>query len=122
MGKRDSILAAIDMGTNSLHMVIVKIEPTLPAFTIIGREKETVRLGDTGPKGSLKEEVIERAIACLRRFQEIAKSLNAEQIVAVATSAVREAPNGVDFLKRIANELTYTLVSSPAKRKHAAFI
>ncbi len=105
MGKRESILAAIDMGTNSLHMVIVKIEPTLPAFTIIGREKETVRLGDTGSKGSLKEEVIERAIACLRRFQEIAKSLNAEQIVAVATSAVREAPNGVDFLKRIANEL-----------------
>lgn len=105
MGKRESILAAIDMGTNSLHMVIVKIEPTLPAFTIIGREKETVRLGDTASKGSLKEEVMERAIACLRRFQEIAKSLNAEQIVAVATSAVREAPNGVDFLKRIANEL-----------------
>ena len=102
---RDRILAAIDMGTNSLHMVIVKIEPTLPAFTIIDREKETVRLGDTGPKGRLKDEVMERAIACLRRFQEIAKSLNAEQTVAVATSAVREAPNGVDFLKRIANEL-----------------
>ncbi len=105
MGEGDRILAAIDMGTNSLHMVIVKIEPTLPAFTIIDREKETVRLGDTGPKGRLKDEVMERAIGCLRRFQEIAKSLNAEQTVAVATSAVREAPNGVDFLKRIANEL-----------------
>lgn len=105
MGKRDSILAAIDMGTNSLHMVIVKIEPTLPAFTIIGREKETVRLGDCEANGRLKDEVMARAIACLRRFQEIAKSLNAEQIVAVATSAVREAPNGVDFLKEIANKL-----------------
>lgn len=105
MGERDRLLAAIDMGTNSLHMVIVKIEPALPAFTIIAREKETVRLGDTGSKGRLKEEAIERAIACLQRFQEIAKSLNAEQIVAVATSAVREAPNGIDFLKRIANEL-----------------
>jgi len=105
IGEGDRILAAIDMGTNSLHMVIVKIEPTLPAFTIIDRDKETVRLGDTDPKGRLKDEVMERAIACLRRFQEIAKSLNAEQTVAVATSAVREAPNGVDFLKRIASEL-----------------
>lgn len=119
MADRERILAAIDMGTNSLHMVIVKIEPTLPSFTIIGRDKETVRLGDTGPKGSLKEEVMERAIACLGRFQEVAKSVNAEQIVAVATSAVREAPNGVDFLKRIANELGLyvSLISGPEEAR-----
>lgn len=42
----DRILAAIDVGTNSIHMVVVKIQPTLPAFTIIAREKATVRLGD----------------------------------------------------------------------------
>ncbi|MDY6806514.1 MAG: Ppx/GppA phosphatase family protein [Cyanobacteriota bacterium] len=119
VGDRERILAAIDMGTNSLHMVIVKIEPTLPSFTIIGRDKETVRLGDTGPKGRLKDEVMERAIACLGRFQEVAKSVNAEQIVAVATSAVREAPNGVDFLKRIANELGLyvSLISGPEEAR-----
>lgn len=119
MGDRERIIAAIDMGTNSLHMVIVKIEPSLPAFTIIDRDKETVRLGDIGPKGSLKEEVMERAIACLGRFQEMAKSVNAEQIVAVATSAVREAPNGVDFLKRIANELGLyvSLISGPEEAR-----
>ncbi|MDF5719218.1 MAG: Ppx/GppA phosphatase family protein [Rhizonema sp. PD37] len=100
------IIASIDLGTNSLHMVIVQIEPTLPAFTIIGREKETVRLGDCDPKtGELKPEVIERAIAALQRFQEVAKTLNAETIVAVATSAVREAPNGKDFLQRLEAEL-----------------
>lgn len=102
---RERILAAIDLGTNSLHMVVVKVQPQLPTFTIIAREKETVRLGDCGEKGSLKPEVMERAIACLRRFQGVAKTFNAEQIVAVATSAVREAPNGRDFIRRVADEL-----------------
>ncbi len=104
--EQDRILAAIDLGTNSLHMVVVRIEPKLPAFTIIAREKETVRLGDRCPKtNELKPEVMERAIATLQRFQKIAKSLNAEQIVAVATSAVREAPNGRDFLQQVDRKL-----------------
>jgi len=34
------------MGTNSFHMVVARIDPKLPAFTIIAREKDTVRLGD----------------------------------------------------------------------------
>ncbi|MBP0011633.1 MAG: Ppx/GppA family phosphatase [Roseofilum sp. SBFL] len=100
------ILAAIDVGTNSVHMVVVRIDPTLPAFTIIDREKETVRLGDRDSKtGELKVEVMERAIAAFRRFLQIAKSLEADEIVAVATSAVRESPNGRDFLKQIKSEL-----------------
>ncbi len=104
--QNDRILAAIDMGTNSLHMVIVRIEPKLPSFTIIAREKETVRLGDVEPKtGELKPDVMERAIVTLRRFQNVAKTLNADQVIAVATSAVREAPNGREFLKKVAEEL-----------------
>lgn len=104
--EQERILAAIDLGTNSLHMVVVLIEPKLPAFSIIAREKDTVRLGDRCPKtGDLKPEVMERAIATLRRFQEVAKSLNAQTIVAVATSAVREAPNGREFLKQVEDQL-----------------
>ncbi|RQH39006.1 Ppx/GppA family phosphatase [Okeania hirsuta] len=102
---RERILAAIDMGTNSLHLVVVKIDPSLPAFTIIDRDKETVRLGDCEANGNLKAEIMNRAIATLERFQKIAKSANAEQIIAVATSAVREAPNGTVFLNKIADEL-----------------
>ncbi len=99
---KEQILAAIDLGTNSLHMVVVRVEPTLPAFSIIDREKDTVRLGDRHSEtGELKPEVMERAIATLQRFLEIAKSLNAQSIIAVATSAVREAPNGRDFLQQI---------------------
>ncbi|BAY16156.1 exopolyphosphatase [Anabaenopsis circularis NIES-21] len=100
------IIAAIDLGTNSLHMVVVKIDPTLPAFSIFTREKETVRLGDRDlVTGDLKPEVMDRAIATLKRFQAVAKTFNAETIIAVATSAVREAPNGKDFLHRIDSEL-----------------
>ena len=102
----DRIIAAIDLGTNSLHMVVVEIEPKLPSFSIIGKEKETVRLGNREPEtGNLKLEVMERAIHALARFQEIAKTLDAEAIVAVATSAIREAPNGRDFLERVKKEL-----------------
>lgn len=105
-GSQDRILAAIDLGTNSIHMVVARIMPSLPAFTIIDREKDTVRLGDRDPETKcLKPEVMERAIATLRRCQDVAKSLNAEQIIAVATSAVREAPNGRDFLKQIETEI-----------------
>ncbi|MBD2252742.1 Ppx/GppA phosphatase family protein [Nostoc parmelioides] len=100
------IIAAIDMGTNSLHMVVVKIDPTLPAFSIVSREKETVRLGDRNiTTGELKPEVMAKAIAALKRFQEVAKTANAETLIAVATSAVREAPNGKDFLHQIETEL-----------------
>lgn len=102
----ERILAAIDIGTNSIHMVVVRIQPALPAFTIITREKDTARLGDRDPKtGCLTPEAMERALAALQRCKDLAESLNAEQIVAVATSAVREAPNGRDFIKQIATEL-----------------
>ncbi len=104
--EQERILAAIDIGTNSIHMVVVRINPALPAFTIIAKEKDTVRLGDSDPKtGDLTPQAMGRAIATLRRCQELAKSFNAEQIVAVATSAVREAGNGREFLKHVNAEL-----------------
>lgn len=102
----DRILAAIDVGTNSIHMVVVKIQPDLPAFSIIDREKETVRLGNfNDATGGLSENAMERAINALKRCCAIATSLQAEGIVAVATSAVREASNGQEFIERVYNEV-----------------
>lgn len=118
--KRDRILAAIDVGTNSIHMVIAKIQPSLPAFTIIDREKETVRLGNFCEKtGGLAEDAMERCIAALKRCRAIAESLQAEDIVAVATSAVREARNGQQFLERIEAEvgLSVNLISGPEEAR-----
>ncbi|HEY9908720.1 MAG TPA: Ppx/GppA phosphatase family protein [Thermosynechococcaceae cyanobacterium] len=104
--ERERILAAIDVGTNSIHMVVVRIQPALPAFTIVAREKTMVRLGDSDPRtGNLTTAAIDRALITLKRCQEISRSLNAEQTIAVATSAVREAPNGREFLEQVEAEL-----------------
>ncbi len=116
----DSILAAIDVGTNSIHMVVVKIEPQIPAFTIIAREKSTVRLGDRDKiNGNLTPEAIDRALKALQRCQEVAKSLQADQVIAVATSAVREAPNGTEFLQLIEAKLGLwvNLISGPEEAR-----
>ena len=102
----NQIIAAIDIGTNSIHMVIVKVEPSLPAFTVIAKEKDTVRLGDRDPAtGKLTPEAIKRSLNTLRRCKDLATSLGAAQIIAVATSATREAPNGEAFLRQIEAEL-----------------
>ncbi|MEB3289877.1 MAG: Ppx/GppA phosphatase family protein [Leptolyngbya sp.] len=108
--KGDRILAAIDVGTNSIHMVVVKIQPDLPAFSIIDREKETVRLGnfDETTK-SLTPEAIDRAVSALKRCCAIAASLQAEDVIAVATSAVREATNGAEFIDRVYQEVGLTV-------------
>lgn len=104
--KQNQTIAAIDIGTNSLHMVVVRIESALPSFSIIAREKETVRLGDRHLEtGELKAETMRQAISCLNRFKQLAQTLEANSIIAVATSAVREAPNGKDFLQKVEVEV-----------------
>ena len=118
--EHERTLAAIDVGTNSIHMVVVRIQPSLPAFTIVAREKTMVRLGDCDPRnGNLKAAAIERAIVTLKRCQEISNSLKTEQIIAVATSAVREAPNGREFLERVEAEvgLCINLISGPEEAR-----
>ncbi|MFN5952001.1 MAG: HD domain-containing protein [Dolichospermum sp.] len=116
----NQMIAAIDIGTNSLHMVIVKIEAALPSFTMIAREKETVRLGDRNLiTGELKPEIMNKAIACLGRFKTLAYSLGVTSIVAVATSAVRESPNGKEFLHQIETQvgLNVDLISGPEEAR-----
>ena len=103
---QDCILGAIDIGTNSIHMVVVKINAQIRSFSIIAKEKDTVRLGDRDPKtGNLTDIAINRSFAALKRCKDLAYSLKANQIIAVATSATREAPNGQQFIQRIKDEL-----------------
>ncbi|AGY60589.1 Ppx/GppA phosphatase family protein [Gloeobacter kilaueensis] len=100
--QQERILAAIDVGTNSIHMVIVLVQPRLASFTIIAREKQMVRLGEYCLKtGWLKPEAMARALDALRHCKAFAEGLGAQEIIAVATSAVREAPNGPEFLQQI---------------------
>ena len=100
-------IAALDIGTNSFHMVIAKAVPN--GFEVITREKETVRIGHgAGEMKELESDAIERGIACLGRMRRLAESHGAE-IRAVATSAIREARNRSDFVKRAKKEAGITI-------------
>jgi exopolyphosphatase/guanosine-5'-triphosphate,3'-diphosphate pyrophosphatase len=97
-------LAAIDIGTNSLHMIVVRVRPDL-SFEIIDREKEMVRLGAGGLDGrALVPRAMQAALQTLSKFRRLAESHQVEHIEAVATSAVREAENGGEFLKAIVEQ------------------
>jgi exopolyphosphatase/guanosine-5'-triphosphate,3'-diphosphate pyrophosphatase len=94
-------LAAIDIGTNSLHMIVVRVRPDL-SFEVIDREKEMVRLGAGGLDGrALTPEAMHAALQVLSKFRRLADSHRVDEVVAVATSAVREAENGGEFLEAI---------------------
>ena len=97
-------IAAIDIGTNSIHMIVVRVRPDL-SFEVIDREKAMVRLGAGGLDGrALTDDAMTAALQALSRFRRIAESHGVEQIVAVATSATREARNGGEFLTRVRRE------------------
>jgi exopolyphosphatase / guanosine-5'-triphosphate,3'-diphosphate pyrophosphatase len=100
--RNQTVLAALDLGTNSFHMVVAKVLDS--GYEVIAREKDTVRLGHGG--GDMKElsaDAIERGIASLCRMQRVA-AVHGAPIRAVATSAVREAENADVFLKRARRE------------------
>ncbi|MFA6437891.1 MAG: hypothetical protein WCX28_01155, partial [Bacteriovoracaceae bacterium] len=102
---KSHFLAAIDIGTNSFHMVIVKFEPGKTTFKVIDRVKESVRLGSgTADMKYLSQDAMNRGIEALRRFKQIADAYNAP-VRAIATSAVREALNQSDFIRRVKAEL-----------------
>jgi exopolyphosphatase/guanosine-5'-triphosphate,3'-diphosphate pyrophosphatase len=97
-------LAAIDLGSNSFHMVIVEVSAS-GAFEVIDREKERVRLGaETLSRGQLPAAAMRRGLAALAEFKRLADSHGVEKLLAVATSAIREATNGEDFLERAGRE------------------
>ncbi len=96
-------IAAIDVGTNSFHLVVASID-SRGLLNIITRDKEMVRLGASGTDMKhLSAEAIERGVNALKNFMKIAECEKAT-IRAVATSAVREAINKNEFLERAFQE------------------
>ncbi|MGH9137602.1 MAG: Ppx/GppA phosphatase family protein [Acidimicrobiales bacterium] len=99
VGDGPAAIAAIDLGTNSFHLVVAR-----PAgnnrFEILDREKEVVRLGSgSGDMKRIEPDAVDRGVAVLDRFRRIAEA-NGADVHAVATSAVREAENRQEFLDR----------------------
>jgi exopolyphosphatase/guanosine-5'-triphosphate,3'-diphosphate pyrophosphatase len=102
--KLSRTIAAIDVGTNSFHMIIARISDSGKKVQIIGREKEVVRLGSGGSDMKhLSEGAMNHACQTLERFRGVAQFSGAS-IRAIATSAVREALNRRDLIDRVRKE------------------
>lgn len=97
------VLAAVDVGTNSVHMVVAEVDSR--GFSVLTSEKEIVRLGE-GARGldHLTEPAMERGIEALRHMKHLA-DVRGAVMVTVATSAVREADNRHEFIRRAWKEL-----------------
>jgi exopolyphosphatase/guanosine-5'-triphosphate,3'-diphosphate pyrophosphatase len=97
------VLAAVDIGTNSIHMVVARVAGN-DRFEVITRQKEMVRLGSgRGEMKHLEPDAIDRGVAALGRCRSLAEAWGAVTY-AVATSAVREAENAQEFLVRAREE------------------
>jgi exopolyphosphatase/guanosine-5'-triphosphate,3'-diphosphate pyrophosphatase len=98
-------LAAIDIGSNSIHLVIVRAEPG-QHLEIIDREKEMVRLGSGTLRAyRLSKQTIDRAVMTLRRFKQMAEANRVDLIIATATAAVRESHNADEFIETVRKEV-----------------
>lgn len=103
---RESLrLAAIDVGSNSIHMIVAQADAD-GGITTLWRLKEPVGLGRLSfPSRRLSADAMNRAITVLERFQQAAHQRQAEKIIAAATSAIREAENGGDLIERVRRQL-----------------
>jgi exopolyphosphatase/guanosine-5'-triphosphate,3'-diphosphate pyrophosphatase len=97
------LITAIDVGTNSFHAVVASVNAN-GVFTIHSRDKENVRLGEsTSDMKYLSEEAMQRGIVAMKRFAGMAESVNAP-VRAIGTSAMREALNRDEFVRRVQEE------------------
>jgi exopolyphosphatase/guanosine-5'-triphosphate,3'-diphosphate pyrophosphatase len=94
------LLGAIDVGTNSIHLIVVELDPRFGTSRTILKAREMVRLGggEALARGYLPKKAMQRGVDAIVRFGEQARLAGATEIRAVATSAVREASNRAEFI------------------------
>jgi len=94
-------LAVLDVGSNTVHLVVVDGQPD-GAFVPLARERETLRLAEAAfPTMLLPERAVERLTDTVARMRARADELHADAVVGFATSAIREARNGIEALGRV---------------------
>lgn len=102
-------LAAIDVGSNSVRLLVAEYDPA-SGLTVIDELKDQPRLAaGLANTGCLNEAAMDRAIQTLGRMREVCQRRSVRRIAAVATAAVREAENGPWFVRRVRQELDIPL-------------
>ncbi|MGE0115872.1 MAG: exopolyphosphatase [Steroidobacteraceae bacterium] len=106
--KIPEIIAAVDLGSNSFHMVVAR--HTHGQLTIMDRLRETVRLASgLDEQGRLSRDVTERALACLERFGQRLRDMNAQSVRVVGTNTFRQARRKDAFLERAREALGHPI-------------
>jgi exopolyphosphatase / guanosine-5'-triphosphate,3'-diphosphate pyrophosphatase len=102
------VLAAVDLGSNSFHLVVARY--THGQLVIIDRMREMVRLGGgVGPDGRIDKQVAARALACLERFGQRLRDMHARSVRVVGTNALRISRRKQAFLERARDALGHPI-------------
>jgi hypothetical protein len=100
---RSPVRAAIDVGSNTIHMVIARCSST--NLAILADEYDLTRIGaSVTADGEISPQKQDRTIAVLRQYQALAQQHGAETIVTLATEAIRQANNSAAFIERVQRE------------------
>ncbi|ABM61009.1 Ppx/GppA phosphatase family protein [Halorhodospira halophila] len=107
----EQVIAAVDLGSNSFHMVVARIDPATRTLRVVDRLRETVRLGAGLGEGQkrLSEDARERALACLARFGDRLRRLQAQRVRAVGTNTLRRARDATDFMQEAEGALGHPI-------------
>jgi exopolyphosphatase/guanosine-5'-triphosphate,3'-diphosphate pyrophosphatase len=93
-------IAVMDLGTNTFHLLIA--EGPADNFTTIFKATEAVKLGEGGiNQGTIQPAAFTRGLAAMQRFQDQILDHRVTNVKAIATSAIRSAANGQDFIDQV---------------------
>ncbi|MGN6398120.1 MAG: Ppx/GppA phosphatase family protein [Mucilaginibacter sp.] len=111
--------AVMDLGTNTFHLLIV--EGTSNSFTEIVHEQQPVKLGEGGiNRGFIQTAAYQRGIECMKRYSRLINDYGVNQIRCIATSALRNAANGQDFVNDVKKqtEISVEIIDGNAEAEY----
>ena len=98
------LLAGIDLGTNTVRVLVAEADPTT-GLVPLWADQAVTRLGEgLAARGTLAPDAVERTLAAVRRYRDRARALGAREVLLVATAAARQARDGSAFLARLQAE------------------
>lgn len=107
-------VGVIDIGSNSVRLVIAVLEKDRKHFKILDEVKASIRLGrDIDSDGKLDAGRVDNLIEALKGFKSLYESIQVEKMIVVATAAIRSASNRDEVISRIKSEvgLDVTVIS-----------
>lgn len=105
---KDTYLAVIDIGSNSVRLVVFSGRSRVPA--VVFNEKLMCGLGaEVGNSGKMDPGAVKLALSTLRRFKALCEQMQVHETIVVATAAVRDAKNGADFVGKVKREVGFDI-------------